>query len=157
MDEECALPPVKKAADHLNSIAGDPSFMLSLARGMLVLRVFAEQRRKLTIAQIATESGLSRSTVGRCLHTFVQLGYFEKQGSQFAPRVTLMMLASIYGGARGPEAELQPLLDDLSERLRMTVALGIKEGGDIFYTAVSRSSATLSLVAFVGRRLPAYC
>ncbi len=153
---EGASSPAIEGSD-LNVFAGDPDFMLSLARGMLVLHAFADAREKLTIARIAAETGLTRSTVRRCLYTFVKLGYFEVQGSQFVPRVNLLMLASAYKGAGGLEAALQPLLDDLRNRLGATIGLGVKDGEDVYYAAVSKSLNTLSFVASVGRRVPVYC
>jgi IclR family pca regulon transcriptional regulator len=153
---EGASTPAALGSD-LDPFAGDPDFMLSLARGMLVLRCFAESQDKLTIARIAAETGLTRSTVRRCLYTFVKLGYFEVQGSQFVPRVNLLMLAAAYKGAGGLEAALQPLLDDLRARVGATIGLGVRDGDHVYYAAVSKSTNTLSFVATVGRRVPAYC
>ena len=64
-------------ANDLES-GGDPEFMTSLARGLAVLRCFANQQRPMTIAQASRMSGLSRPAVRRCLHTLVRLGYPTK-------------------------------------------------------------------------------
>ena len=52
-------------ADILNSFAGDPNFMLSLARGLAVLQAFSDQRRSLTIAQISHRTAIPRASVRR--------------------------------------------------------------------------------------------
>ena len=60
----------------------DPRFMLSLARGLAVLRAF-EGRRSLTISEAAEISGLSRSSAGRCLYTLERLGYVAGDNGVF--------------------------------------------------------------------------
>src|SRR3546814_5223583 len=52
----------------------DPNFMLSLARGLEVLRAF-ERHPSLSVAEAARISGLNRPSASRCLHTLVKLGY----------------------------------------------------------------------------------
>ena len=79
----------KPASDQLAGFAGDPNFMLSLARGLTVLEAFSERKRPLTISQVAQRTQLSRASVRRCLYTLEQLGYVSQQDGQFAlrPRV----------------------------------------------------------------------
>jgi IclR family pca regulon transcriptional regulator len=150
-----AIPPSE--ADELDAFDGDPDFMLSLARGMLIFRAFAEERRKLTIAQMAAATGLKRSTAYRCLYTLTKLGYLESEGTQFMPRASTLTLGSAYFARGRWEAALQPILDGLRDRLGMTCALGSYDDGHIYYVVVSQSLGSLTLVASVGRRLPAYC
>lgn len=150
-----AVPPTD--SDELDAFAGDPDFMLSLARGLLIFRAFAEKREKLTVAQMAAATGLKRSTAYRCLYTLTKLGYLGNEGSQFAPRVSTLILGSAYFARGHWEAALQPILDGLRDRLGMTCALGSYEDGHVHYVVVSQSLGALTLVASVGRRLPAYC
>jgi IclR family pca regulon transcriptional regulator len=150
-----AVPPTD--SDELNPFAGDPDFMLSLARGLLIFRAFAEKREKMTVAQMATATGLKRSTAYRCLYTLTKLGYLQNEGSQFTPRVSTLLLGSAYFTRAHWEAAIQPILDGLRDRLGMTCALGSYESGHVHYVVVSQSLGSLTLVASVGRRLPAYC
>src|SRR5215471_19074368 len=62
-------------ASELQSFAGDPNFMASLARGLAVIRAFTQQRRHLTIAQLSQRTGIPRAAVRRCLYTLSKLGY----------------------------------------------------------------------------------
>lgn len=150
-----AVPPTE--SDELDVFAGDPDFMLSLARGLLIFRAFADRREKLTVAQMAAATGLKRSTAYRCLYTLTKLGYLDSEGSQFAPRISTKLLGSAYFARGHWEASLQPILDGLRDRLGMTCALGRYEDGQVHYVVVSQSLGRLTLVASVGRRLPAYC
>jgi hypothetical protein len=68
---ESALP----LAELLDEFGGDPNFMTSLARGILVIQAFSEQKRKLSISQLSQRTGLSRASVRRCLYTLSKLGF----------------------------------------------------------------------------------
>src|SRR3546814_10565630 len=59
----------------------DPNFMLSLARGLEVLRAF-ERHPSLSVAEAARISGLNRPSASRCPHTLVKLGYARKARSE---------------------------------------------------------------------------
>ncbi|MGL6799898.1 helix-turn-helix domain-containing protein, partial [Xanthomonas hortorum] len=52
---------------------GDPDFMTSLGRGLVVLSVFAQHAREVTMSQISLETGISRAAVRRVLHTLAKL------------------------------------------------------------------------------------
>jgi IclR family pca regulon transcriptional regulator len=54
--------------------SGDPDFMTSLARGLLVMQILSSRKRPSTISQLSHETGLSRAVVRRCLHTLLVLG-----------------------------------------------------------------------------------
>ena len=54
--------------------SGDPDFMTSLARGLLVMQILSSRKRPSTISQLSHETGLSRAVVRRCLHTLLILG-----------------------------------------------------------------------------------
>ncbi|RYE88915.1 MAG: IclR family transcriptional regulator, partial [Oxalobacteraceae bacterium] len=76
--------PELPAEPAANTIASDPNFMLSLARGLAVLQAFSDQRRSLTIAQISHRTAIPRASVRRCLHTLIALGYASADGNQFS-------------------------------------------------------------------------
>lgn len=63
------------APDHGVNRHGDPLFMTSLARGLLVIGAFSGSRRRRTVAEISRRTGFSRAAVRRCLYTLCELGY----------------------------------------------------------------------------------
>jgi IclR family pca regulon transcriptional regulator len=75
--------------DRSVSRRGDPQFMTSFARGLLVIHAFSCLRRERTIAKISRITGLSRAAVRRCLYTLCELGYVRREGRTFRllPRV----------------------------------------------------------------------
>src|SRR5271170_5615085 len=76
--------PVAKAspASALNAYVGDPNFMTSLARGLLVIQTFTQQTPQMTISQLSVRTGLSRAAVRRCLYTLTKLGFAGSEDGQ---------------------------------------------------------------------------
>jgi IclR family pca regulon transcriptional regulator len=68
---------------------GDPLFMSSFARGLLVIRAFTGRGRRRTVSEISRATGLSRAAVRRCLYTLCQLGYAqcERRAYWLLPKV----------------------------------------------------------------------
>src|SRR4029450_13983374 len=63
-------PPGAEIAAH----PGDPNYMASLARGLSVIRAFAQQRARVSIAQLSARTGIPRAAVRRVLYTLRTLG-----------------------------------------------------------------------------------
>src|SRR3546814_16127485 len=70
----------------------DPNFMLSLARGLEVLRAF-ERHPSLSVAEAARISGLNRPSASRCLHTLVKPGHAREAGGRSMLTPGLLPLA----------------------------------------------------------------
>ena len=72
------LPPPGYAAplaaeDHPDQLRGDPDYMLTLARGLHVIRAFGTRRQPQTAAELSRRAGLPRRPPhppprARCLH-----------------------------------------------------------------------------------------
>jgi IclR family pca regulon transcriptional regulator len=71
---------------------GDPQFMTSLARALLVIRAFSGLGRERTIADVARTTGLPRAAVRRCLYTLCELGYAACDGRLYRllPKVPVL-------------------------------------------------------------------
>jgi IclR family pca regulon transcriptional regulator len=78
---------------------GDPDYMLSLARGLSVIRAFADTRTPLTVADAARAAGLSRAAARRCLYTLVQLGYAASADGLFTLTPAVLTLGYAYLGS----------------------------------------------------------
>ncbi|MFT4053389.1 MAG: IclR family transcriptional regulator C-terminal domain-containing protein [Novosphingobium sp.] len=136
---------------------GDPEFMTSLARGLAVLRCFADSERPMTIAQAARLTGLSRPAVKRCLHTLVRLGYAVQDGTLYALRPKVLALGFAYLSSSNLAMRAQPLLDQLRDDLHESCSLGVIEEDEVYYVARAEVSRIMSIALRVGSRLPLYC
>jgi IclR family transcriptional regulator, pca regulon regulatory protein len=136
---------------------GDPEFMTSLARGLAVLRCFAEAQRPMTIAEGSRLTGLSRPAVKRCLHTLVRLGYAAQTGVTYELRPKVLALGYAYLSSSSLALRAQPLLDDLRDALHESCSLGVIEEDEVYYVARAEVSRIMSIALRTGSRLPLYC
>jgi IclR family pca regulon transcriptional regulator len=150
--------PVTSAAE-IQSFAGDPNFMASLARGLAVIRAFTQQRRHLTIAQLSQRTGIPRAAVRRCLYTLSALGYVASEdGRSYALRPRILALGHAFLSSTPLVYAVQPLLDQITSMLHESSSMAVLEGDEILY--IARSSTTTRLLSIelgIGSRLPAYC
>lgn len=136
---------------------GDPEFMTSLARGLAVLRCFADAERPMTIAEASRRTGLSRPAVRRCLHTLVKLGYAARDEQSYTLRPKTLALGYAYLSSSSLARLAQPMLDQLRDELRESCSLGLIEEDEVYYVARAEVSRIMSIALRVGSRLPLYC
>lgn len=146
-------------AAEIEALSGDPNFMTSLARGLAVIQGFTQQKRSLTVAQLAQRTGLSRAAVRRCLYTLSRLGLAgSDDGKNFALRPKILTLGHAYLSSSTLAVSAQPLLDRVSQALDESSSIALLDDDEILY--VARSSTTrriMSVDLSIGTRLPAYC
>ena len=165
--EAHAAPEISRAADvtsaaapcsTLDEFAGDPNFMTSLARGLLVIQSFSPQTPQMTISQLSTKTGLSRAAVRRCLYTLTKLGFAGvEDGSRYALRPRMLSLSNTYSASNSLSTAAQPILERMSAILRESFSVATLDGDDIVYIARSNVSRVMSDDLHIGSRLPAYC
>jgi len=143
--------------DGVLDAQGDPEFMTSFARGLAVLRCFADERKPMTIAQASRLTGLSRPAVKRCLHTLVCTGYAIQDGVNYALRPKVLALGYAYLSSNTLSMRAQPLLDQLRDELHESCSLGVIEDDEVYYVARAEVSRIMSIALRVGSRLPLYC
>jgi IclR family pca regulon transcriptional regulator len=142
----------------LDEFAGDPNFMTSLARGLLVIQSFSPQTPQMTISQLSAKTGLSRAAVRRCLYTLTKLGFAGiEDGSRYALRPRMLALSNSYSASNSLSTAAQPILERMSAVLRESFSVATLDGDDIVYIARSSVSRVMSDDLHIGSRLPAYC
>lgn len=142
----------------LDAFAGDPNFMTSLARGLLVIQAFSPQSPQMTISQLSVKTGLSRAAVRRCLYTLTKLGFAGvEDGSRYALRPRMLTLSNTYSTSNTLSTAAQPILERMTSALRESFSVATLDGDDIVYIARSSASRVMSDDLHIGSRLPAYC
>lgn len=142
----------------LDGFAGDPNFMTSLARGLLVIQAFSPQTPQMTISQLAAKTGISRAAVRRCLYTLAKLGFAgAEEGSRYALRPHMLALSNCYSTSNSLSTAAQPVLERLSAMLHESFSVATLDGDEIVYIARSTVSRVMSDDLHIGSRLPAYC
>jgi IclR family pca regulon transcriptional regulator len=163
VEDETVTAPVAKPVNtspsaSLDEYAGDPNFMTSLARGLLVIQSFSPQTPQMTISQLSVKTGLSRAAVRRCLYTLTKLGFAGvEDGSRYALRPRMLTLSNTYSASSSLSTAAQPILERMSAVLRESFSVATLDGDDIVYIARSSVSRVMSDDLHIGSRLPAYC
>ncbi|XDZ50877.1 IclR family transcriptional regulator C-terminal domain-containing protein [Neisseriaceae bacterium CLB008] len=157
MDVERPLEAAPTPAQSLKPFVGDPDFMTSLARGLLVIAAFAKQEQRQTIADLARLTDLPRATVRRCLYTLKELGYVEYADNLYQLKPKVLTLGYAYLSSTQLAVTAQPYLEQVSQAVNESCSLAILENNEILYVGRSPVKRVMSVVLNVGSRLPAYC
>lgn len=141
--------------ERIGAIHDDPDFMTSLARGLLVLSVFARHPRGLTMAQASKETGISRAAARRVLYTLGKLGYVgeRERGYVLLPRA--LGRGGIDLATTALARAAQPVLDALHARLGEPCWLGVLDGDEVICLAHSEQTLQLAPCPRLNDRLPA--
>ena len=135
----------------------DPDFMLSLARGLKVIRAFGAGRSQLTVSDVARLTGLSRASARRCVHTLTVLGYAAVIDGRYELTPAILALGQAYLSSMSVARVAQPILERLSEELNESSSVAVLDGDEIVYVARAAVRRILSISLAVGSRLPAPC
>lgn len=145
-------------ASTLDPFAGDPNFMTSLARGLLVIQSFTPLTPQMTISQLSVKTGLSRAAVRRCLYTLSKLGFAAAEdGSRYALSPRMLTLSNSYASSNPLSTAAQPILERMSAAYRESFSVGTLDGDDILYVARTTVQRVMAVDLQIGSRLPAYC
>lgn len=155
-DTPSARPGALTIADEIDALT-DPDFMTSFARGLAVIRAFADSRQPQTIAQISQQTGIPRAAVRRCLHTLRQLGYVDAELNNFRLRPKVLTLGYSYLSSTPLTLAAQPCLNGVSKTLGESSSLAVLEEDQVLYVARAATSRVMSVSLSAGSRLPAYC
>src|SRR5438046_632450 len=112
-----------------------PDFVEALARGLDVLAAFGEARPRMTLAEVATETGLARPTARRLLLTLAELGYVRAEGPAFTLTPKVLRLGIAYAGSLGLWEIARPHLCDLVAQTHESSSMAQLDGSDIVYVA----------------------
>jgi IclR family transcriptional regulator, KDG regulon repressor len=114
-------------------------------------------KREIRLAEIASSSGLIKSSAFRILFTLEHLGYVEKRaGGRYLLTERMARFASDDGAAADLGNLVVPFMADLLRRFRETVNVGVLEDGEVLYIRVLECSHAFRLAAHAGMRSPVH-
>lgn len=143
-------------ASQLAAYGGDPDFMMSLGRGLLVLRLLAGSEHPISLADVSRRSGLSRAATRRCLYTLCRLGYARQGAAGYEVCHDVLALGRGLMNPNSLAVRAQPLLDALRDELGESCSIGVMDGDHVRYVARSEASRIMSINLRIGSRLPLY-
>jgi len=150
------MPRIKRsdAEEHLAEKAG-PEFLEALARGLRIIQTFGQDRRQLSLSDIARLVNLPRASVRRTLHTLIHLGFAETDGRMFRLTPRVLTLASAYLLSNPISNILQPALERLSADINEACSAAVPDGDDMVLIAHASPPRVLQLSGQIGLRVPA--
>jgi len=153
-----AAPARTTPASTLDVYQGDPNFMTSLARGLIVIQAFSQATPQMTISQLSVKTGLSRAAVRRCLYTLTKLGFAGADESQrYSLRPKMLSLANTYTASSTLANAAQPILERMSSTYHESFSVATLDGESIVYIARTSVTRVMSVDLHIGSRLPAFC
>ncbi|WP_425826399.1 IclR family transcriptional regulator [Streptomyces fractus] len=133
----------------------DEPRLTAAGRVLSVLSAFGPRHRSLTLSEIARRAELSLPTAYRLTRELVAWGVLERgPDRRFTVGLRLLELSALAPrGLRLREAAF-PYLDDLHERTRGNVHLGVRDGHEVVYVETLRARVGNPLSSRVGDRRP---
>lgn len=131
-------------------------YVSSLARGLEVLRAFNRTRRKMTLSEVAAETGNTRAGARRILLTLVHEGYAVADGKLFDLTPQVLELGYSVLSSKGAWDIARPFIDHLSEELRESVSAAVLDRFDVVYVTGTQYHRVISVGITVGARFPAH-
>ncbi|MEO7335284.1 MAG: IclR family transcriptional regulator [Caldimonas sp.] len=129
----------------------------AVSRALTLLERLAGAREPMSLARLATDLALPKSSVHGLCSTLVSFGYLRRQADGaflIGPRV--MGLAEAFVSGTDVAQEFNALWAGSGAAPDETVVLSVLSGGDALYVGVRNSARPLGLAFNVGMRLPAY-
>ena len=131
--------------------------MAALEKGLAVIECFDAGHDRLTIADVARATDLSRAAARRCLLTLTSIGYAEYDGKFFRLTPRVLRLGYAWLSSTALPKLVQPFLERLSEETHESSSASLLDGHEIVYIARSAQRRIMSVGLSVGSRLPAFC
>ncbi len=132
-----------------------PDFVESLARGLDVLQVFDAEHRALSLADVATATGLARPTARRLLLTLEELGFVRSDGGAFELTPKVLTLGTAYVASLGLWEVARPHLEALVRQTGESSSMAQLDGSDIVYVARVSVPKIIALRVDIGTLFPA--
>jgi IclR family transcriptional regulator, pca regulon regulatory protein len=152
------------------SFADSPDFVVSLARGLDIIKAFAAVSEPgadlprnmrpadaMTLSEVAEKTGLARAVVRRFLYTLVELGYVITDGKYFRLTAKILDLGFAYLSSFSLPKIAERFLEEVTLETKESSSASVLDGHDIVYVARVQTRRIMSMSLGIGSRLPAFC
>jgi IclR family transcriptional regulator, positive regulator for flagellar biogenesis len=147
-------PKMKRQVDL--AVAPGENAVISLGRGLEILRAFRSLDVPLGNAEIAARTGLPKPTVARLTYTLVRTGHLrqvdDKGGYRLGEKVT--RLGASFLSSLPIRAIARARMQELADRFDMSVALGIPDRVSMIYIEYCSGLETVTMRLRVGTSVP---
>jgi IclR family transcriptional regulator, pca regulon regulatory protein len=134
----------------------ESEFVQSLEKGLNVLLAFTNDKKYMTLSEVAEKTNLSRAAARRFLLTYTQLGYMKLEGKYFSLTSKVLDLGYNYIASMDIIEIAKPFMLELSKTVDESCSLGLIENKDIVYIVQEQVTKVMTISLKVGSRLPAH-
>jgi IclR family pca regulon transcriptional regulator len=131
-------------------------YVQSLERGLTVILAFSDHHPRLSLAEVASITGLSRPTARRILLTLRELGYVRSEGRLFALTPRVLALGYAYLSSLNLTEIAQPHMEKAVAATHEACSLSMLDDTDVVYVTRVPTSRVTSITLATGTRLPAH-
>ena len=142
--------------ESTESESKDRLFVTALARGLAVLAAFRGGEPQLSNQDLASRTGLPKSTVSRLTYTLTQLGYLDQDpaSGRYQLGLAVLELSAATLASFDARRVIAPKMQQFAEAHGVSVSLAVREGLDMMYLETVRSRARVTVQLSVGSRVP---
>jgi DNA-binding IclR family transcriptional regulator len=128
------------------------------AKALELLSVFSFREPRLSLADLASRTGIPRATAFRLLSTLEQSGFLDKVHGAYQLGIKCFVLGNIVAGGLDLRETARPHLAALRESTRETTQLAILDHWQVVYLERMLSPLSVGYMrSRAGAILPAYC
>ena len=133
----------------------DRQFVGALARGLDILQCYGPKDRDLSNQEIATRTGLPKSTITRLTFTLTHLGFLRQvpESGRYRMGPAVLNLGYAFLANLDIRARAFPLMQELADFSGVSVGLGLRDGREMVYVECCRGQAPVMLRLGVGARI----
>lgn len=142
--------------DFETTARNDRQFVVALARGLEILRVFMPGETVLSNGQIAARTGLPKATVSRLTHTLTTLGYLSHDAHARAYRLGDAVVGLGHGVLSGLDIcrRARPAMDGLAQETGMEISLSRRDRLSMVVIERVALPGSRTYCVSVGSRIP---
>jgi IclR family pca regulon transcriptional regulator len=126
-----------------------------LANGLRAIEAFSPNRRLMTVADVARQTGLTRAATRRYLLTLTASGYAAYDGKRFQLTSRVLRLGHAYISSVPLPQIAQPIVEELGHKTEESIAFSVLEGTESLTIASSAQRRIVGIFTRVGTHLPA--
>jgi IclR family pca regulon transcriptional regulator len=161
-DRTGAKPRATKPVALRDKPAGKPGrpadqFVNSFARGLSVICAFSGDAPRMTLSEVAAETGLTRAGARRILLTLQSLGYVGCDGRLFYLRPRILDLGYSFLSTTPLWNVAEPFMEEVVNQVHESCSASVLDGAEIVYILRVPTKKIMTINLSIGSRLPAWC
>jgi IclR family transcriptional regulator, pca regulon regulatory protein len=131
--------------------------IVGLQKGLAIIQLFTEDTPRLSIADVARLTGLTRSAARRFLLTLVHDGYAQSDSRHYWLTAKTLRVGQAYVDSARLPRMLRPIVEKIAGETREHVSVAVRDEDDVVHIVRSRVANISSPSIRQGYRIPMYC